>query len=205
MATGRSWQCRLRQTPTWHRRLGHLNPKSLSLLKNLDNNGLSCDGRVPDCDVCAVGNSHQLAHPKTADHKVKLPFQLVFADLMGPLTPEALGGYMYITKISDEYTKWTEPYLLKSKHDALSSFQVFVQSVMIPNGFRVERLKVDKGGELSARSSRTTAFRRGCRSSTPAPTRRSKSACPNALEGLLQLWCGVCLPTADCQGFCGEN
>ena len=54
----------------WHRRLGHLNRKSLSLLKNLDNNGVSFDGPVPDCDVCAVGKSRQLAHPKTADRKV---------------------------------------------------------------------------------------------------------------------------------------
>ena len=52
----------------WHRRLGYLNRKSLSLLKNLDNNGVSFDGPVPDCDVCAVGKSHQLAHPKTVDH-----------------------------------------------------------------------------------------------------------------------------------------
>ena len=63
------------------------------------------DGSVPDCDVCVVDKSHQLAHPKTTDHKAKLLFQLDFADLMGPLTPEALGGYTYITKISDEYTK----------------------------------------------------------------------------------------------------
>ena len=103
---------------------------------------------MPDCDVCTVGKSHQLAHPKTTDHKVKLPFQLVFADLMGPLTPEALGGYKYITNISDEYTKRVEPYFLKSKHDDLSSIQIFVQSVVIPSGFRVERLRVDKGGEL---------------------------------------------------------
>ena len=67
---------------------------------------------------------------------------------MGPLTPEALEGYQYITKISDEYIEWTEPYLLKLKHGALSLFQVFVQSVVIPSGFRVERLRVDKGGEL---------------------------------------------------------
>ena len=53
-----------------------------------------------------------------------------------------------MTKISDEYTKWTEPYFQNSKHDALSSFQVFVQSVVNPSGFRVERLRVDKGGEF---------------------------------------------------------
>ena len=68
----------------WHRRLGHLNRKGLSLFNSLDRNGVSFDGPVPDCDVCTVGKSHQLAHPKTANHKVKLPFQLVFADLMGP-------------------------------------------------------------------------------------------------------------------------
>ena len=78
---------------------------SLDYLKNLGNNSMIFDGRVPDCDVCATNKSHQLAHPKTADHKVKLPFQLVFADLMGPITPEALGGYKYITNIFDEHTK----------------------------------------------------------------------------------------------------
>ena len=61
---------------------------------------------------------------------------------------------------------------------------MFVQSVAIPNGLRVERLRVDKGSEFI---SEEFAFRRGCRSSLPAPSRRSKSACPNALEELLQL------------------
>ena len=52
----------------WHRRPGYLNRKSLNLLKNLDNNGVGFDGPVPDCDVCAVGKSYQLAHRKTAYH-----------------------------------------------------------------------------------------------------------------------------------------
>ena len=71
-------------TNLWHRRLGHLNRKTFGLLKNLDNNGVNFDGPMLECDVSAVGKSHQLAHLKTVDHKVKLPFQLVFADLMGP-------------------------------------------------------------------------------------------------------------------------
>ena len=66
---------------------------------------------------------------------------------MGPITPPALGDYRYVSKISDEYTKWTEIHLLKSKRDALHSFQAFVKSVVIPSGFRVERLRADKGGE----------------------------------------------------------
>ena len=104
----------------WHQRLGHLNLKSLDLLRRQDDSGVRFDGTVPDCDVCVVGKSHQLAHSKTADHKVKLPFQLVFTDLMGPITPPALGDYRYVSKISDEYTKWTEIHLLKFKRYALN-------------------------------------------------------------------------------------
>ena len=91
-----------------------------------------------------MGERRQLAPRKTDDNKVKLPFQLVLADQLRPLAPEVLGGYPYTTNISDEYTKWTEIYLLRAKHDALSSFQVFVQSVVIPNRFDVERMTVGK-------------------------------------------------------------
>ena len=129
----------------WHRQMGHLNRKSLDLLKKVNNNGISFDGTGPDCDVCAVGKGRQRAHSKTADQHVQHPFQLIFADLMGQFTPEALGGYKYVSKISDEYTRWTEIYLLKSKDGALHAFQSFVQSIMIPSGVCVELLRADKG------------------------------------------------------------
>ena len=129
----------------WHRRMRHLNRKSLDLLKQVNNNGVSFDGTVPDCDVCAVGKSRQRAHPKTADQHVQHPVQLVFTDLMGQFTPEALGGYKYVSKISDEHTRWTDIYLLKNKDGALHAFQSFVQSMVIPSGVRVERLRADEG------------------------------------------------------------
>lgn len=124
-ATRRGWQCRLRlrnSTNLWHRRPEHLDRKSLGLRKRLDSNGVSFDGPVPDCGVCGVGKNHQLAHPKRTDHKIKRPIHLIFAHSVVFLTPEALRDYKYVAQISDEFTKWTETYLLKSKHDALSLF-----------------------------------------------------------------------------------
>ena len=135
----------------WRRRMGHLNRKSLNLLKKVNNNGVSFDGTVPDCEVCVVGKSRQRAHPKTADQHVQKLFQLVFTDIMGQFTPEALGGYKYVSKISYEPTRWTEIYLLKSKDGALHALQSFVQSMVIPSGVRVERLRAgkEKGPQLS--------------------------------------------------------
>ena len=39
----------------WHRRLGHLNRKSLELMQRHNGNGTTFDGIIADCDVCAVG------------------------------------------------------------------------------------------------------------------------------------------------------
>ena len=64
---------------------------------------------------------------------------------------------------------------------------------------------MDKGREFIRKEFQDYCLQTGVLLEYAALTRRSKSPCPNALEELLQLWCGVCLPTAGCQSFCGES
>ena len=40
-----------------HRRVGHVNAKSLDLLNKADGNGMCFVREVSDCDVCAIGNT----------------------------------------------------------------------------------------------------------------------------------------------------
>ena len=90
----------------WHRRLGHLNIKSLELMQRHDGNGITFDSNRADCGVCAVGKSQQLAHPKKAQHAgITRPFQLCYGDLMGPFTPEAYGDFKYVSKIKDQFIR----------------------------------------------------------------------------------------------------
>ncbi|CAM9982684.1 unnamed protein product [Sphacelaria rigidula] len=131
----------------WHRRMGHLNSNSLNLLKNVGSNGVDLGGAVPDCNICAVGKSHELAHPKTANNKVQHAFEVVMTYLMGLTMPEALGGFKYACKISDEYSRWTEIYLQKTKDGTLHAIQSYVQSTVIPSGVRVEGRRAGKDGE----------------------------------------------------------
>ena len=49
---------------TWHRRLGHINPANMKLLRKTEDNGVEYTGTVSGCDICAVGKSTQKAHPK---------------------------------------------------------------------------------------------------------------------------------------------
>ena len=76
----------------WYRWLGHLHAQSLDILRKRDGIAITFEGTVSDCDVCTVGKAQQLAHTKTANHKVNRPFQLCYGGLMGPFTPVAIGG-----------------------------------------------------------------------------------------------------------------
>ena len=133
----------------WHRRLGHLNKRSLELMQRRDGNGVAFDGSINHHDVCAaMGNIHQLAHPKKAKHAdITADFQLVYRDLMGPFKPATGGGYESVSKIPGRVTKWTVVYLLCTKDQAFASLQLFVASTVIPFGSRIVTWRADKGGE----------------------------------------------------------
>ena len=136
----------------WHRRLGHLNKRTLDFMQRRDGNGITFDGTLADCDVCAVGKSHQLAHPKKAENAdIKAPFQLVYADLMRPFAPAAHGGHKYVSKITDHFSRWNAVYLLCSKDQALASLQAYVTSTGIPFSSRIVRFRADKGGEYTGK------------------------------------------------------
>ena len=137
----------------WHRRLGHLNRRSLELMQWHDGNAITFASTIADCDVCAVGNGQQLAHPKKSQHAgITRPFQLCYGDLMGPFTPEAHGGFKYVNNITDQFTRWTAVYLLENKSFAFDSFCLFVTSTVISCGARVIRWRVDKGGEYTTKA-----------------------------------------------------
>ena len=119
----------------WHRWLGHLNRRSLEVMQRRGGNGITFDGTIADCDVCAVGKGQQLAHPKKSQHAdITRPLQLCYCDLIGPFTPEAYGGFKYASKIIDQLTRWTAAYLLENKSCAFESFRLFVTSTVIPCG-----------------------------------------------------------------------
>ena len=84
-----------------HRRMGNINRKSMNVLRKPAGNGVDYNVDIKACDVCAVGKSKQQAHPRQATCDVQRAFQLVTVDTMGPISPQALGGYNYITKVVD--------------------------------------------------------------------------------------------------------
>ena len=86
---------RVESANMWHRRMGHIIGDSMAVPRKVPQNGVEYDGDVGACDVCAIWESAQQPHPIRASDDVQKPFQLVTSDLVGPITPEALGGFKY--------------------------------------------------------------------------------------------------------------
>ena len=131
----------------WHRRLGHMNPRSMELLRRKEGNGVEYTGTVSDCDICALSKSRQQAHPNKSTRTTTRPMQLICTDLMGPFTPSAKGGYRYVSKFTDDYSRMKEVYLLRNKSEAAESLHQYNMTMAVPLGLRIEIVRCDKGGE----------------------------------------------------------
>ena len=89
----------------WHQRMGHINRKSMDVLRRMTGSGVDYNGDIQACDVCAVGKSKQQARPKQAAYDVQHAFYLITVDLMGHIKPAALGGYGHVTEFVDQHIK----------------------------------------------------------------------------------------------------
>ena len=131
---------------TWHRRLGHMNPRNMKTIRKVNGNVVEYTATVSGCDICAVGKSTQKVHPKD-QHKTDEPTKLVYTDLVGHITPAARGGYKYVRKFTDDFSRLKEVFLLESKTEAVDSLHLYIVTVAVPLGLRIQRLTCDKGGE----------------------------------------------------------
>ncbi|CAB1118025.1 unnamed protein product [Ectocarpus sp. CCAP 1310/34] len=134
----------------WHRRMGHINGKSLDVLRKEPVNGVDYTGNVNDCCVCPLGKSAQQPHPKQVTYGVLRPFQHVSVDTLGPFTPTALGGFKYATKFVDQQTKWAEIVLMKDQACSVDSLALFKKGTVVPTGERIHCLRGDPGTEFTS-------------------------------------------------------
>ena len=145
----------------WHRRLGHMNPRSMELLRRKEGNGEEYTVTVSDCDICALSKSRQQAHPKKSTRTTTRPMQLIYTDLMGPFTPPAKEGYRYVSKFTDDYSRMKEVYLLRNKSEAAESLHQYNITVAVPLGLCIEIVRCDKGGEYIGKEFKTLCVNAG--------------------------------------------
>ena len=154
-----------RSLKVWHCRLGHLNFTYVNqLVKKEMVDGLNCDVETQpqkECEACILGKRQKKPFPKQSQHRATRPYEIVHSDVCGPMQVESKGGSKYMLTFTDDYSRYTTVYFIKSKIEVLSKFQEYVNSVEKHTGHQIMKLNIlaeddvkvlrsDNGGEYTS-------------------------------------------------------
>ena len=135
----------------WHRRLAHVNMRSLqSLLKGDHVRGLTNVSFAKDraCSACIEGKLHEKAHPPTTIIYMKRPLELLHMDLFGPPSFDSLGGRKYCLVIVDDYSRYTWVYFFKTKSETQQTVIDFANEAQRQHNAKILTIRSDNGTEF---------------------------------------------------------
>jgi transposase InsO family protein len=141
----------------WHSRLGHVNFQSLNILnpKNLVR-GFPAFKVVPQtCVACQEGKQTREKFPRKSTSRTTAPLALVHTDICGPLPVPSLARSEYFILFTDDFSRKSWIYFLRTKDQALEKFQLFRNMIEKQTTHKILALCSDRGREfLSAAFSR---------------------------------------------------
>ncbi|KAI3695228.1 hypothetical protein L1987_78220 [Smallanthus sonchifolius] len=108
------------ESALWHRRLSNVNIKTINKLvkDNLARGLPDKEFQLEDhCIACLKGKQHKSSHkPKTLNTN-DTPLQLLHMDLFGPTNIMSMGKNSYCLVITDDYTRFSWVYFLRTKDE----------------------------------------------------------------------------------------
>ncbi|KAJ9557296.1 hypothetical protein OSB04_011910 [Centaurea solstitialis] len=114
----------------WHKRLSHLNFKTLNQL----------------CINNLVVGLPDFRYTKISS--ISSPLQLLHMDLFGPVNVQSIAGKKYTLVIVDEYYRYIWVFFLRSKSDAPEEIILFVRKMERLNNLTVRSIRIDHGTEF---------------------------------------------------------
>ncbi|OUC43997.1 integrase core domain protein [Trichinella nativa] len=133
----------------WHRRLGHLNERSLlELTRHEKVFGMKVGKeKLPVCEICIKGKQTQSPFPKSQTKRRCHPLELIHTDICGPMRQNSIGGSKYFVTFIDDHSRWCETYFLKNQNEVLDAFMDFKSHAENQTGNKIKTLRSDNATE----------------------------------------------------------
>nr|GEU62248.1 hypothetical protein [Tanacetum cinerariifolium] len=134
----------------WHRRLGHINFKTMNklvkgnlvrglLTKVVENNHT--------CVACKKGNQHRASCKTNHVSSVNQPLQRLHMDLFGPTFVKSINKKSYCLVVTDDYSGFTWVFLA-TKDETSLILKTFITSIENQLSLKVKIIKSDNGTEF---------------------------------------------------------
>ncbi|GJX87374.1 putative ribonuclease H-like domain-containing protein [Tanacetum coccineum] len=138
----------------WHRRLGHLNFKTMNkLVKGNLVRGLPSKLFENDqtCVACQKGKQHRASCKSKTENSISLPLHLLHMDLFGPTFVKSLMKKMYCLVVTDDYSRFTWFLFLATKDETSDILKSFITSIKNLVDHKVKVIRCDNGTEFKNR------------------------------------------------------
>lgn len=131
----------------WHRKLGHLNLRSVERMGNGLVNGLIINNMDKvRCEVCARCKITESTYPKEAQNRSNELLGRIHSDVC-EMPSESYGGAKYFVSFIDDYSRFTKVYCIKAKSEVFSCWGNFQKLMEKQTGRRIKVLRSDNGRE----------------------------------------------------------
>lgn len=135
-------------TKKWHKRLAHMNIRSMKHLVSKGYLKKEEIGELGCCEGCAMGKAHKQKFPKEK-HTTEGVLDYIHSDLWGsPNTVSSLSGAKYFLTFTDDYSKKVWIYFLKGKTEVFDYFAEWKLLVENQTRRKIKCIRTDNGLEF---------------------------------------------------------
>nr|GEX26015.1 putative ribonuclease H-like domain-containing protein [Tanacetum cinerariifolium] len=141
----------LDESNLWHKRLGHINFKTLNkLVKGNLVRGLRIKVFENDhtCVACKKGKQHRASCKTKHVSSVNQPLQRLHMDLFGPTFVKRLNKKSYCLVVTDDYSMFTWVFFLATKDETSPILKTFITSIENQLSLKVKIIRSDNGTEI---------------------------------------------------------
>ncbi|GKD42763.1 putative ribonuclease H-like domain-containing protein, partial [Tanacetum coccineum] len=142
------------ESKLWHRRLCHLNFKTMNkLVKGNLVRGLPSKLFENDqtCVACQKGKQHRASCKSKIKNSISLPLHLLHMDLFGPTFVKSLMKKMYCLVVTDDYSRFTWVFFLATKDETSGILKSFITGIENLVDHKVKVIRCDNRTEFKNR------------------------------------------------------
>ncbi|GJV00804.1 putative ribonuclease H-like domain-containing protein [Tanacetum coccineum] len=144
----------LDESMLWHRRLGHINFKTINkLVKDNLVRGLPSKRFENDqtCVACLKGKQHKASCKSKVQNSINQPLFMLHMDLFGPTFVSSLMNKKYCLVVTNDYSRFTWVFFLTSKDETSGIFKNFITEIENLVDKKVKIIRCNNGTEFKNR------------------------------------------------------
>ncbi|GJT31785.1 putative ribonuclease H-like domain-containing protein [Tanacetum coccineum] len=142
------------ESKLWHRRLGHVNFKTMNkLVKGNLVRGLPSKTFENDhtCVACQKGKQHKASCKTKHVSSISQPLQMLHMDLFGPTSVRSINHKTYCLVVTDDFSRFSWVFFLATKSETSGILKKFITEVENQLNHMVKVIRSDNGTEFKNR------------------------------------------------------